>query len=36
MSDKNKQELGINSFLEAVNYLFHSNDKDLKVKANKF
>ena len=36
MSDKSQFEPGINAFLEAVNLLFHSNDKDLKVKANKF
>ena len=35
MSNQN-QESGINSFLEAVNYLFHSNDSELKKKANKF
>ena len=36
MENQNNQESKINAFLEAVNYLFHSNDKDLKVKANKF
>ena len=36
MDDKNNQESGINAFLEAVNYLFHSSDKNLKVQANKF
>ena len=36
MENKTNQESGINAFLEAVNYLFHSNDKELKVKANKF
>ena len=36
MENQNSQESKINAFLEAVNYLFHSNDKDLKVKANKF
>ena len=36
MNDKNNQESGINAFLEAVNYLFHSSDKNLKVQANKF
>ena len=30
------QESGINSFLEAVNCLFHSNNSELKQKANKF
>ena len=30
------QESEIKAFLEAVNYLFHSNDKDLKKKANEF
>jgi hypothetical protein len=35
MSNQN-QESGINSFLEAVNCLFHSNDSELKKKANKF
>ena len=36
MENQKSQESQINAFLEAVNYLFHSNDKDLKVKANKF
>ena len=36
MENKTNQESGINAFLEAVNYLFHSSDKELKVKANKF
>ena len=36
MSEQIQIESGIKAFLEAVNYLFHSNDKDLKVKANKF
>ena len=36
MENKNNQESGINAFLEAVNFLFHSSDKELKVKANKF
>ena len=36
MSTNNNMESGINAFLEAVNYLFHSDNKDLKVKANKF
>ena len=36
MNEQNNQEIGINQFLEAVNYLFHSSDKDLKVQANKF
>ena len=35
MNNQN-QESEIKAFLEAVNYLFHSNDKDLKQKANKF
>ena len=35
MSNQN-QESELNAFLEAVKYLFHSNDKDLKIKANKF
>ena len=35
MSNQN-QESEIKAFLEAVNYLFHSNDKELKKKANKF
>ena len=35
MSNLN-QESELNAFLEAVKYLFHSNDKDLKIKANKF
>ena len=35
MSNQN-QESGINSFLEAVICLFHSNDSELKKKANKF
>ena len=30
------QELGVNSFLEAVNCLFHSNNSELRKKANKF
>ena len=30
------QELGVNSFLEAVNCLFHSNNTELRKKANKF
>ena len=30
------QQYGIEAYLNAVNLLFHSNDKDLKVKANKF
>ena len=32
----NNQQYGIEAYLNAVNLLFHSNDKDLKVKANKF
>ena len=32
----NNQQYGIEEYLNAVNLLFHSNDKDLKVKANKF
>ena len=36
MNGKNNLEIGINQFLEAVNYLFHSSDKELKVQANKF
>ena len=36
MENQETQESKINAFLEAVNYLFHSKDKDLKVKANKF
>ena len=36
MENQESQESKINAFLEAVNYLFHSKDKDLKVKANKF
>ena len=30
------QKLGVNSFLEAVNCLFHSNNSELRKKANKF
>ena len=30
------QESGLNAYLEAVNYLFHSNDQKLRKKANKF
>ena len=36
MSQQSNQDSGINSFLEAVKCLFHSSDKNLKVKANKF
>ena len=32
----NSQESGVEDFLNAVNLLFHSEDKDMKVKANKF
>ena len=35
MSNQN-QESGINDFLSAVNYLFHSKDEELKKKSNKF
>ena len=35
MSNQN-QESEIKAFLEAVNYLFHSNDKELKKQANNF
>ena len=36
MQNQNKTKIGIDEFLNAVNMLFHSNDKDMKVKANKF
>lgn len=36
MQNQNQQQPGIEEFLNAVNLLFHSNDKDMKVKANKF
>ena len=35
MSNQN-QESEIKAFLEALNYLFHSNDKELRQKANKY
>ena len=34
--NQNQQQSGIEEYLNAVNLLFHSNDKDMKVKANKF
>ena len=36
MNNKNQKESGVEDFLNAVNLLFHSEDKDLKVKANQF
>ena len=36
MQNQNQPLSGIEEFLNAVNLLFHSNDKDMKVKANKF
>ena len=36
MQNQNQPQSGIEEFLNAVNLLFHSNDKDMKVKANKF
>ena len=36
MQNKNQTKIGMDEFLNAVNMLFHSNDKDMKVKANKF
>ena len=36
MQNQNQTKIGIDEFLNAVNMLFHSNDKDMKVKANKF
>ena len=36
MEAQNNQQYGVDEFLNAVNLLFHSNDKDMKVKANKF
>jgi len=36
MQNHNQTKIGIDEFLNAVNMLFHSNDKEMKVKANKF
>ena len=36
MQQQNQEQFGVDSFLNAVNLLYHSNDKDMKVKANKF
>ena len=33
---KIQQEYSVDAFLNAVNFLYHSNDKDMKIKANKF
>ena len=34
--EKIQQEYSVDAFLNAVNFLYHSNDKDMKIKANKF
>ena len=33
---QNQQQFGVNEFLNAVNLLYHSEDKDKKINANKF
>ena len=33
---QNQQQFGVDSFLNAVNLLYHSDDNDMKSKANKF
>ena len=36
MNNNNQEKSGVEDFLNAVNLLFHSEDKDMKVKANQF
>ena len=36
MKTNNEKQSGLEAFLNAVNLLFHSEDKDMKVQANKF